>query len=47
MWPYRSLDQSLDRGVWWDNWAHNFAVSIVLWPCLTGLAVLVAALIWG
>jgi hypothetical protein len=44
---YRPLGNSLDRDTWWDNWAHNFAVSLILWPALAGLAVLVVALVWG
>jgi hypothetical protein len=47
MWPYRSLDNSLPRETWWDNWSHNFAVSMVVFPLLAGATVLVIAFVWG
>jgi hypothetical protein len=46
--PWRSLkspdpasaDYWQESAVWWDNWAHNFAVSMIVFPALAGLAVL-------
>lgn len=55
MFGYRSLkypdpkapDYWAHTQVWWDNWAHNFAVSLIIWPGLAALVVLMVAILSG
>ena len=42
---YRSLSHSLSRAVWWDNWAWNFQLSLILWPGLTLIVLLFVMLV--
>lgn len=45
--PWRPLSHDLPTAVWWDNWAHNAAVSLIVFPALAGLAVLLLWLLLG